>query len=76
MCRAGNSVSIRYEHMKWHQAAVAIWFDHMKNDQEGERARDARHIYANPFVPVISPILALASYTVTIRFDSSTYLLL
>eukprot|EP00644_Phytophthora_capsici_P001969 jgi/Phyca11/128236/e_gw1.74.227.1 len=32
MCRAGNSISIRYEHIEWDEDALAIWFRHMKND--------------------------------------------
>lgn len=43
--------------------------------KKGSETGDARHIYANPFVPAICPILALAIYTATIGFDSSNYLL-
>jgi hypothetical protein len=32
----------------------------MKNDQEGERPKDPRHIYANVVQPAICPILSLA----------------
>jgi hypothetical protein len=31
----------------------------MKNDQSGERPRDPRHIYANPLMPEVCPILSL-----------------
>lgn len=33
-----------------------------ENDQEGERLRDARYIYPNPYVPDICPVLSLAIY--------------
>ncbi|KAF1777869.1 Integrase-like, catalytic domain [Phytophthora cactorum] len=44
MCRAGNSVSIRYEHLEWDEDSLAIWSGHMKNDQEGDRQRASAHI--------------------------------
>ncbi|OWY93861.1 hypothetical protein PHMEG_00036583, partial [Phytophthora megakarya] len=39
--------------------ALCVYFAHMKNDQRGVRPRDSRHVYANPIVPAICPILAL-----------------
>jgi hypothetical protein len=70
MCRAGNTVSIRWEHVQWTQDALAIRFSHMKNDQEGDR-RDPRHVYANPLMPQVCPILSLAIYVATLGFDAS-----
>ena len=49
-------------HTEWRDDALCIYFAHMKNDQEGERLRDPRHIYANPLMPEICPILSLAIY--------------
>ena len=57
LCRAGNTVSIHLRHLSWDGDALAIRFGHMKNDQEGIRPRDARHV-----MPEISPILSLAMY--------------
>ncbi|POM68001.1 Hypothetical protein PHPALM_15891 [Phytophthora palmivora] len=74
MCRPGNSVSIRYEHLEWDEDALAIWFAHMKNDQEGERQRDPRHVYANPKEPNICPILALAIYFTVFGFNKNSLL--
>ena len=62
MCRAGNCVSICYEHIEWKEDALCIYFAHMKNDQTGQRPRDPRHIYANPVMPEICLILALGIY--------------
>ncbi|ETN18946.1 hypothetical protein PPTG_04389 [Phytophthora nicotianae INRA-310] len=61
LCKAmpDNSVSIRYEHLEWDEDSLAIWFGHMKNDQEGDRQRDPRHLYANPMQPDIYPIYHL-----------------
>jgi hypothetical protein len=71
ICRAGNASSIRFAHMTWREDALAIYFAHMKNDQEGERPRDARHIYANPITPSVCPLLSLGIYLVTLGFDQS-----
>ncbi|KAG6944071.1 hypothetical protein JG688_00017282 [Phytophthora aleatoria] len=50
------------DHISWEEDSLAIRFGHMKNDQDGTRHRDARHNYANPFLPEICPILYLAIY--------------
>jgi hypothetical protein len=59
MCRASNAISILLCHFEWREDALGVYFAHMKNDQNGERPRDARHIYANPLSPEVCPILAL-----------------
>ena len=59
MCRAGNCASVCHSHMEWKDDSLCVYFAHMKNDQNGERPRDPRHIYANPLCPEICPILSL-----------------
>ena len=59
MCRASKAFQIQFAHMEWKEGAFRIFFAHMKNDQCGERPRDPRHIYANPVLPEVCPILAL-----------------
>jgi hypothetical protein len=71
MCRAGNTASIHSGHISWEGDALAVRFGHMKNDQEGTRPRDARHIYANPLLPEICPILSLAVYAAVIGLPDS-----
>jgi hypothetical protein len=71
MCRAGNGESIHFGHLSWHEDALAIQFGHMKNDQEGERPKDPRHVYANPKSPEICPILALGVYFAVLGFSDS-----
>ncbi|KAG7365708.1 hypothetical protein IV203_028378 [Nitzschia inconspicua] len=66
MCRAGNMTSICWSHLEWRNDALGIYFAHMKNDQLGQRPRDPRHIYANPIIPEICPILSLGIYMLTI----------
>eukprot|EP00644_Phytophthora_capsici_P013253 jgi/Phyca11/100578/e_gw1.5.1402.1 len=48
MCRSANAFGIRYAHIEWSGDALCVYFAHQKNDQEGDRPRDPRHIYANP----------------------------
>ena len=46
--------------MEWKEDSLQIFFSQMKNDQMAEKPRDPRHVYANPLMPEICPILALA----------------
>lgn len=61
MCRSKNTVNICDSHIAWAEDALTIMFAHQKNDQNGMR-KDPRHIYANPFMPHICPILSLALF--------------
>jgi len=69
MCRAGNTATIKYKHLKWMEDALGVYFAQMKNDQEGDRPKDARHVYANPIYPEVCPILALGLYFLIFGFD-------
>ena len=51
--------------MEWGQDTLRIYFAHQKNDQEGTKKRDPRHVYANPLDPAVCPILSLALYLAT-----------
>ena len=70
MCRACSAATICFDHMGWRNDALGIIFAHMKNDQSGERKRDPRHIYANPIIPEICPILSLGIYWLCTPFES------
>jgi hypothetical protein len=72
MCRASNGFQIQFAHMEWKEDALRIYFAHMKNDQCGERPRDPRHIYANPVLPEVCPILALGIYWSCFSFDTDS----
>lgn len=65
MCRVTNGCTVCFNHMEWRNDALGIYFCHMKNDQLGERPKDPRHIYANPLMPEICPILAIGIYLMT-----------
>eukprot|EP00835_Amoeboradix_gromovi_P006246 NODE_701_length_5037_cov_0.452318.p2 type:complete len:279 gc:universal NODE_701_length_5037_cov_0.452318:418-1254(+) len=74
MCRAKNAVGICFCHIEWKSDALGIYFSHMKNDQMGERPRDARHIYANPVIPEVCPVLSLGIYLICFRSVNSNNL--
>lgn len=71
MCRSANAFTIKYEHMEWTEDALCVYFAHMKNDQTGERPRDPRHIYPNPLMPEICPVLSLGIFWLTYAFDQN-----
>ncbi|ETI32697.1 hypothetical protein F443_20546 [Phytophthora nicotianae P1569] len=57
--------------MEWGEDALRVFFAHMKNDQRGTRPRDPRHIYANPLMPAICPILAIGLYWLVYGVETS-----
>ena len=62
MCRASNCNMIRLEHLEWRNDALVIFFSRQKTDQAGDKSKYPRHVYANPLMPEICPILALGVY--------------
>eukprot|EP00644_Phytophthora_capsici_P004122 jgi/Phyca11/110086/e_gw1.17.634.1 len=46
----------------------------MKNDQEGSRPRDPRHVYANPIMPEVCPVLGFAVYFAVLGFSNDAKL--
>ena len=72
MCRIGNAVAICDTHLEWIGDSLGIYFAHTKTDQTGDRPRDPRHVYANPLMPEICPILSLAIYFLCFPVDPDT----
>lgn len=62
-----------FSHLYWFEDGLCILFGHMKNDQEGVR-RHPRHVFANPVIPAICPVLSLATYLAIFGFDGSGHL--
>ena len=71
MSRIGSALGVCYSHMEWTEDAMCVYFAQMKNDQLGERPRDPRHIYVNPLMPEICPVLALGIYWMVQGFDKN-----
>lgn len=74
MCRSSNAVSIKFEHLEWVEDSLCVYFAKMKNDQLGERPRDPKHVYPNPLMPEICPILSLGLYWITYPFGTGNCL--
>lgn len=70
MCRTSNVDGIVFEHLSWSGDALKILFAHQKNDQDGDRPRDPRHVYANGQDPAVSTIFALGVYFITAGFKA------
>ena len=57
MCRTDNTEDLMLLHHNWNEDSLQIYMGRMKNDQEGERLKDPKHVYANPLEPEICPLL-------------------
>ena len=58
--------------MEWVQDSLGIYFAQMKNDQAGERPKDPRHVFGNPFNFNICPLVALGLHMLCFTFDPSS----
>jgi len=57
-----NTVFVQQEHIDWSGDAMTIQFAHSKTDREGQHAGNKRHVYSNPFMPAICPVLSIARH--------------
>lgn len=73
-CRSSNTKTIHFHHLSWTNDCLQIYFAHQKNDQTGDRPRDPRHVYGNPYKPAICPLLTLISYLLVTPPTSDTAL--
>jgi hypothetical protein len=71
MCRASNTKRINLHHMEWRGDALVIRFCNTKKDQEGADMKYPRHIYPNPIIPEICPILAIGLYWLAFPFHDT-----
>ena len=62
MARAENVVHAHILHVLWEDDAIVFRFVKSKADQTGRNRDQAWHVYANPHMPEICPVLALACY--------------
>ncbi|OWY92648.1 hypothetical protein PHMEG_00038264, partial [Phytophthora megakarya] len=76
MCRVKSAENIRHAHLAWREDSTIIYFAHMKNDQDGNRPRDPRSVYANPIIPEICPVLGFGIYFAVLGFWQDGKLLL
>lgn len=59
LCRTNNTEALSTAALVWKADALNIRQTKSKTDQTGETLRDGYHVFANPFMPEICPILAL-----------------
>jgi hypothetical protein len=63
IARAENCIGAQINHISFLRDALLFEFGKSKTDQEGGKHTDHPwHVYANPLVPEICPVLALARY--------------
>ena len=64
ICEAAKMKRVHLNHISWSSDAMQIYFSDKKNDQDSNQSRFPRHIYPNPFMPEICPILAIGLFWV------------
>ena len=65
MCRGDNTAKIVVANIGWREDALTVTFYQSKSRQDGDRPVDPKHVYANPMMPEVCPVLALAMYLAT-----------
>ena len=68
MVRSKNIGELAYQNFTSGDDYIKIRYDKTKNDQDDEKIKD-KHIYANPFNPIVCPFLALGSSREVIEED-------
>jgi hypothetical protein len=61
--RSDNIDDLLLSNIGWENDALTIKFGNTKSDIEGETTSEVKRLYANPFMPNICVVLALAIYT-------------
>ena len=56
--RSISAALLQYAHLSWGEDAIKVKLSRHKGDQDGSRSYD-KHVYANPFDPVICPFVHL-----------------
>lgn len=62
MCRSKSVETIHTSHLQCVTDNVGVVLHKTKTNQEGRGRKDPRHIYANPLIPQVCWITALAVY--------------
>ena len=65
MCRGDSTAKIAVANIGWREDALTVTFYQSKSRQDGDRPVDPKHVYANPMMPEVCPVLALAMYLAT-----------
>ena len=60
--RSEATKNICFEHLKWENGHLKIYFSKHKSNQIGLNKDEAKHVYLNPNNLAVCPFRALASY--------------
>src|SRR5690349_10266066 len=67
MARASNVAHLMFNHFSWEGDSMTITLPKTKGDPEGLKVFP-KHVYANPFNPLVCPLLALAIHLFCLPF--------
>jgi len=59
-----NTLIIKFKDINWSTClnTFQVFFEHSKTDQLGDKSKYACHLYSNPLVPCICPVMSLTLY--------------
>jgi len=61
-CQSQNTSLIKFRDISWSTSfhTFQVFFEHSKTDQLGDESKYPCHLYANPLVPCICPVMSLS----------------
>ncbi|KAI8895224.1 hypothetical protein BC833DRAFT_651416 [Globomyces pollinis-pini] len=72
MCGVSNGLGLKLNHLNWSADSLQVFFSQTKSNKISDIPRDPKHIYANPYMPEICPILALGVYLLSIELSEES----
>jgi len=57
-----NCFALYLNHVQWANDSMVVYFGKAKGDQFGEKSCEPWHVYSNPNMPSLCPVLAMAKY--------------
>jgi len=63
-CRSQDTLLIKFKDINWSVCfdTFQVFFEHSKTDQLGDKSKYPHHLYSNPLVPCICPVMSLTLY--------------
>jgi len=71
MQRASNVQDISLNHLAWADDCMQLYIFVTKNNQDGEKSEHPKHIFPNPIIPFICPVLSLGIYFSLVDFRTN-----
>jgi hypothetical protein len=73
MSRCSNTSTISFNHLGWQDDSLLVYICQAKNDKEGLLCDKPKHIFANPVLPEICPVLSMAIFLSIIDVPENSY---